>query len=401
MKRRPDIRVGEKNFAMPGDTPPEEMPPHQLGSPDVPDDTTPEEQEANPEEYGSPAELFRSPQAPDFPDPRVPVEGRYRPHGKPFGFALAHGESGASIWWGVLLTTITIVNVTKVDGNIVIAGQPAIPTTTVTEPDNLDTNKLLQTHLGWYGNVYGYWEADDSGAITLFDVRGPDEPEGEDISQLNPDLSRDTPAGKYYVLIGTVEEDAPVNQVISGDIPWFVTILRGEGQTGSSASVGSGVSSSTSVPGSSSAAGSSKSTCIVHSSKHPTGCAALFLPEMPREGVFFDTLTVHLKRRITKAQIDPHFVEVCEQGMFSCIGYSVDGATYGLDVSIDNAGLVTIRRPWFSRPANATILIHAIRRGFGQPKNNSPFNQRRMPARTYRQLIQCEEFINSAYERHE
>lgn len=245
--------------------------------------------------------------------------------GKPHAFALAHGEGGASIWHGCLLSSRTIVTVTKDSEKLKTISQAPVPTVEYIPADNLDPDLRFQTHLGFYGNVYAKWDADDSGAIMAFEIVGPDEPAGIDIGELDTDLNRSPMAGTYYILIGTVLEDAPVDQKVSSDIPWFVTIIKGEKKDGSSdSSSGSQVSISFSSGGSdgsgsggsggSSSSGSSKSTCIVPSSKHKEGFAALFLPEMPREAVFLDTLTVFLARRITVAKIDPHFVEVCEPG---------------------------------------------------------------------------------------
>jgi uncharacterized membrane protein YgcG len=335
-----------------------------------------------------------------------------RQEGKPFAFALAHGINGASIWHGCLLKTCTIVRVRKDGENIVIASQDAIHTVEYIPADNLDENKLLQTHLGWYGNVYGYWEGNDSGEVTVFNIQGPDEPDGEDISELKPDLSRDTPAGKYYVLIGTVEENAPVDQKISSDIPWFVTILRGpntgSSSSGSSASVSSGSgpgSGSGSTPGSggstpgSGGSGSSKSTCIVPCSFHSEKFAALFLPEMPREGVFLDTMEIHLGKRVTVDWIDPEFVEVCEPFTFSVVGWSC-GRPIPLGIEVDH-DKITITRPWWSKKTTATVMIHAIRKGFLHQTSASPYHHRRLPQRNLTQFVANEAFINSAYPSHD
>ena len=351
---------------------------------------------------------------PPQPQPPPPQPGRgmvKEEVKKPFAFALDQGVNGASIWHGCLLKTCTIVRVRKDGENIVIASQDAIPTTDYIPADNLVGDVWLQTQLGWYGNVYGYWEANDSGEVTSFLIQGPDEPDGEDISELKPDMTRDTPAGKYYVLIGTVEENAPVDQKISSDIPWFVTILRGpdagSSSSGSSASVSSGSTpgSSGSTPGSggstpgSGGSGSSKSTCIVPCSFHPQKFAALFLPEMPREGVFLDTMEIYLENRVTVDWIDPEFVEVCEPFTFSVVGWSC-GRPIALGIEVDH-DKITITRPWWSRKTKATVMIHAIRKGFLHAASASRYHRRRLPQRNLTQFEANEAFINSAYPSHD
>jgi hypothetical protein len=341
--------------------------------------------------------------------------GRNNPRtGKPFPFALAHGIAGASIWHGCLLSSRTLVYVTKDTEKLKTISQAPVPKLEYIPADNLDTDLRLQTHLGFYGNVYAKWEANDSGAIMSFEIVGPDEPAGIDIGELDTDLNRSPVAGTYYILIGTVLEDAPVDQKISSDIPWFVTIIKGA-QGGSSSSSGGGGGSQVSISfssagsgasggsgaGSGSGSGSSKSTCIVPSSKHKEGFAALFLPEMPREAVFLDTLSVFLHHRYTLVEIDPHFVEVCEPGTFKCVGSSVEGQCYAVSVEISRGGMCEIRRPWFSRAAKVNLFLYAIRKGFLHPSSASPYHQRRMPARNEKQFHQCESFIQSAYDAHE
>lgn len=334
--------------------------------------------------------------------PGVDYDPRRALPSKPFAFALAHGEEGASIWHGSLLSCRTIIPVKKSGEDIVIAGQAPIPTTEYIPADNLDTDLRLQTHLGWYGNVYGYWEADDYGTVSLFDIRGPDEPAGEDISTLNPDLTRTTPAGKYYVLIGNVEDDSPVVQNISSDIPWFVTILRGESSGSSSGSVtissfspsnSSGASSSAlsgssagSGSGSGSGGSSSKSTCIVPATWMPTRFTALFTMESP-EVVFRDSFRdLPIRDRISRFRLDHRFIEVCAPGTIRALAVTSDRPCR-LGVSIDG-GEVVIERPWFSRDVIAQVEIEGIRNGFVGM---------RFPARDKEQFEANERTLNAAY----
>jgi hypothetical protein len=122
-----------------------------------------------------------------IPDEEAPTQQPNHPartEGKPFAFGLAHGIGGAQVWYGQLISLSDMV-----------AHAPA----------NLNTNRRLTTHLGWFGNVYLYWE-EAGGTVTLCDVRGPDEP--------------DSGGGKYWVLIGAVPRSGPVDQKVSSDVCW-------------------------------------------------------------------------------------------------------------------------------------------------------------------------------------
>lgn len=175
-----------------------------------------------------------------------------------------------------------------------------------------------------------------------------------------------------------------------------------------SSSSSSDLSSSSSMPSSSSGSssgysssgsagsGSSKSTCIVPCTFHEQGHTALFLPEMPREGVFLDAMMVELTGRVTRTKLDPEFCEVCEPGTFHCVGVSA-AKPVALGVKVGGQGALEIRRPWFSRVSRAWVLIYAIRKGFGDREACSPFLRRRLPARDGEQFEACEQFINSAY----
>lgn len=163
-----------------------------------------------------------------------------RPWAKPHAFALAHGEGGASIWFGQLLVSVTKIFFMEVEfpdvgSGVVVnsfAGQSEIPTVTPVVPENLEEDHLLQTHLGWYGDVYLYWEVDETGAVTLCDVRGPAAPTEDPIGALDSSLTRDPETGKYFVKLGTVDENSPVDQLISSDVTWAVTIAYPSGGGG-------------------------------------------------------------------------------------------------------------------------------------------------------------------------
>lgn len=316
------------------------------------------------------------------------VQANHRPSGKPFAFALAHGESGASIWWGQLAACVCTITVTKQDGKITTITQDPIPKTTFHAPSNLDPDTRLQTHLGWYGDVYLQWNANESGEITSVEVVGPDEPEGEDIGELDSELNRSVTEGTYYVKIGTVNEGDPVEQKVSSDVPWFVTIIKGSSGSSSGSEGSSGGSSGGSSTSSEGSLGSDKSTAIVPASFYSTGYAALFTLEAP-DVRFEDVVTITPKRKMFTYRIDKRFVEVCEKGTLSVVsacpsspalvGASVDGE----DVNIE---IVTRKR----LPATLTLKISGIRRGF---------RTMRFPSRTEDQFLANERFLNSAYPR--
>jgi hypothetical protein len=134
-------------------------------------------------------------------------------------------------------------------------------------------------------------------------------------------------------------------------------------------------------------------------SYHPEEFTALFLPEMPREGVFLDTMEIHLARRSTVDFIDPHFVEVCEPGTFSIVGFSCE-RPIPLGFRVEGSRII-VTRPWWSRRTKVVVMIHAIRKGFLHQKSASPYHLRRLPQRNRVQFEANERFINSAYPSHD
>lgn len=167
-----------------------------------------------------------------------------------FAFQLLHGDGGAQIYWGCLVKTVCLIDTEPIDDGVAnvnfgISGQPAISGPETIEPNNLDTDHQLSTHLGWWGNVYLYWECDYDGEVTYCDIRGPGEPTGDEIPALEktgtyPDTAL-TRTGdgtaSYFILLGTVPSSGPVNQIISSDVYWYITIVReASGATGSSSS---------------------------------------------------------------------------------------------------------------------------------------------------------------------
>ena len=302
---------------------------------------------------------------PLVPDKQKPIEPRYRPHGKPFAFALAHGENGASIWWGVLVTSITTaafkrltIDGTKVNG---LATQPPITNIQVHEAASLEADKLRQTHLGWYGDVYAQWDCDEEGAVTNFDIVGPGAPSGVDIGELDETLTRTVTSGTYYIKIGTVDAGSPVDQVVSSDIYWSATIFRGDDSSGPS-DESSGDSSGSSTP--SSSLGLSKDSGIVPSEISRLGFLKWFAMEAT-DVRFEDTLTdLKVRGKTSTYRIDPRVIEGVHNETIRVIGWSAD-THHGVGFEVKPPFVHIHANPdKRRRPKIVQLRITAIRRGF-------------------------------------
>jgi hypothetical protein len=311
--------------------------------------------------------------------PAPPLEIHKRPHGKPFAFALAHGEGGASTWFGQLLACVTLIDFERreVAGELinVLSQQPPIPGINPVAPENLDTAHRLQTHLGWYGDVYIYWEANEDGEITLCDVRGPDEPEGEDISLLPETLVRVDPTGAYFIKLGTVDENSPVDQLVSSDVPWMVTICRGMEEPSSGSSGSSAPSEESSAPSEESSAPSgaesSKDSAIVLDRTSKTGLTRWYTYEEP-EVRFGDRMVstnrIELRRRVARLPIDYRVQAMCEKN-FEVDGWSADTpCPLGFAVKDGYVEVTSPARPvaalFGGRPNRVVVHLTATRRGF-------------------------------------
>ena len=357
---------------------------------------------------------------------------------KPHAFSLGRGSDGATIYFGQLLSSVTIVRFERLemlDGQMVnsLTGQDEIPGITQTDPENLDTGhgRLRATKLDWWGDVYLYWEADpESGEITLCDVRGPDAPEGIPIRELDIELSRDGDssggvaesiggvaessdgveessgsgaenggsgaANSYYVLLGNVPEDGQIEQHVSSDVTWAVTLIPEEMESSSSESSSSSSesSSSSSSPSSSassnasSESGSDKSSAIVPASWSKYGYTALLTLEAPDvrfEDVFQD---LSVSGRETRHRIDFRFLSVIEPDTLRVVGL-VGNRPYSVGAEIDGEHLVihalTDKR---RRPTLVNAKVSAIRKGF---------KGMRFPLRDREQFLANERHLNSAY----
>ena len=158
---------------------------------------------------------------------------------KPFSFALDTGVGGARCYFGQLTTSVTILKFIRhtVEGGHVnvLDTQPPAPKVTTHNPFadfDVDPRQLKAIDLGWWGDVYLYWEVDTvSGDITACDVRGADgEPDSVPIPELDDQLHRPDPTtGKYWVKIGSVSNSGDIVQELSSDITWAITLVPAVG----------------------------------------------------------------------------------------------------------------------------------------------------------------------------
>jgi len=317
---------------------------------------------------------------------------------KPFAFALGHGEDGATIYYGCLLASITTIRVKRENGKNYFLSQDPISTTSYIPANNLPDVRE-KTELGWWGNVYAYWEADENGNIYLFDIRGPDLPAGQDISELNEDLTRAIGYGRYYVLIGTVLEEDRVIQHISSDIPWFVTILSGPDGSSSSSGLSSGSlpseGSDTTSDGSQPSEGESEksSNAIVAAPWTKGKHVALATVESNQVLFEFVVRDIPIRGSTTIVRIDPRFLYVCEPGSMCVASAPCGDLPYPVGASVNGGALILnsySRKD--RRPSRVNVRLTGIRKGF---RNWD------MPNRTAKQKAQSEEARRREYDRND
>lgn len=323
---------------------------------------------------------------------------------KPFAFALGKWKDGATIYFGQLLSTVSILRYKriKVAGEWVnsLAAQDAIKGVTATLPDNLDTtdSKLKPTKLDWFGDVYLYWEADSAtGEISLCDIRGPSQPSGSDIKELDDELSRGSGSdgeGAYYVKIGAVDEDDGVtDQLISSDVTWSITLVpEGDSSSGDSSGSSSGDSSGSSSGGSGGGSESEKSSNAIVEGPWTEG-KFVALATLESNQVLFEFIVrdIRLRGPVTKVKIDPRFLYVCEPDSL-CVAASPCGdGPYAVGASVKGeiltlTGLVRADR----RPKVVNVRLTGTRKGFKDWD---------MPSRSAKQKQQSEEARRREYDR--
>lgn len=281
--------------------------------------------------------------------------------GKPFAFALGKADDGATIWWGMLAAKIQIINFTREDGFLTSVTQPPIYKTDFYPVSGIDTDTTKPTALGFWGDVYVYWEADESGFISVVEIRGPDAPDGEEIGEMEADFSREVTSGKYFVKIGTVPKTGDIDQQISSDIPWFATVVKGTDTNGSDVTPSDG---STPGSGASSGIGSSKDTAVVLG---PNGTMVKWYAMEASEVLFFDFQEFQVGHGTTRIEIDPVVLFGIEKGTARAWGSPDVG---NVNVVIEGDHIVV--RPRFSkrhRQQTVQVMLKGVRRGFKDIRN--------------------------------
>ena len=285
--------------------------------------------------------------------------------GKPFAFALGKADDGATIWWGMLAAKLQILNFTREDGFLTSVTQPPILKTDFYPVSGIDADTTKPTHLGFWGDVYVYWEADDSGTISIVEIRGPEAPDGEDIGELEPDLTREITSGKYFVKIGTVPENGDIDQQISSDIPWFVTIAKGTDTSGSDSTPSEESNPSSAVSSAvSSGIGSSKDTAVVLG---PNGTKVKWYAMESSEVLFFDFQEFQVGHGTTRVEIDPVVLFGIEKETARAWGSPDVG---NVNVTVEGDHIVV--RPRFSkrhRQQAVQVMLKGVRRGFKDIRN--------------------------------
>jgi hypothetical protein len=129
-------------------------------------------------------------------------------------------------------------------------------------------------------------------------------------------------------------------------------------------SVGSDEDSSIGSDGGSSGGsdgGSDKSTAIVPASWSKHGYTALFTEEAP-DVRFHDVMQVKITGRVTWAEMDPRYVEVCAEGAIWVQGVAAD-RPFPVGVRVCG-GEIRIECGRWRRPGEVTVSLTGIRKGF-------------------------------------
>jgi hypothetical protein len=314
-----------------------------------------------------------------------------KPPDRPAGFTLAAvrtvagGSWEAAIWKGSLLSLVSVIVFERrtVDGediNVLVGQNKITKHEALIAPVAAVEDKPYK--LNWTGDVYAQWACAVDGTVTDFEITGPGEPVGVDISELNEDLERETEEGLFYVKIGSVDALGNIIQKVTGTIHWAVTVCRGESSTSS----GSSSPGSSSGSGGSKDSGSSKDTAIVPATYHSTGYAAWFVVEAP-EVRFEDVLTVLIKSEKTFVKLDHRFMEGVEQGTVQVVSACPSSpAMVGAVVKGDLLELSIRTMEEDLLPGSVVVKLTAIRRGF---------RGLRLPARTEVQFHANEAFIQN------
>lgn len=325
----------------------------------------------------APTTQFETPQDTSPRDTHQTFGNSSKPY-KPFPFALRRDEDGFRVYKGSLISQ---VNRMQFDSSGRYVSQVGLAEPTVVEVTNIEVQADYETEaFDWSGAVYLYWETDSKGVVNLCEIRGPDEPDVQELP-----LTDGATKGKFFVKIGTVPANGEIVQDIGSDVYWHGAFIDNQ----SSSSSGSGGSGSSGASGGGSVSGSDKSTAIVPMPWHPKGYGALFTMESNEVLFEFVMRGIPILGRETIVRIDSRFLHVCEEGSIIVAGTPVGPEPYPVGASVSgNVLKLTAYARKDRRPSKVNLKLTGVRRGF------HGFN---MPERSQTQFEANEQFLNSAY----
>jgi len=103
---------------------------------------------------------------------------------------------------------------------------------------------------------------------------------------------------------------------------------------------------------------------------------------------FDDILVANVKQRESRVNIDPRFIEVCAPGTIEVVSLVCDKPVVAGARVEGPEVVITFDKKNARNDVRVTMRLSGIRRGFVG---------KRFPARTRRQFLANEQFINSAY----
>lgn len=314
-----------------------------------------------------PSAQFRASQNVSPTDTHQTFGNSQKPY-KPFPFALRRDGSGFRVYKGSLISQI---NRMQFDSSGRYVSQVGLAEPEVIEVANIQVGADYETEeFNWSGDVYLYWETDSKGKVNLCEIRGPGEPNVQELP-----LTDGATKGQFFVKIGSVPANGEIVQDIGSDVYWHGAFADNQ----SSSSSGSAGSQS----------GSDKSTAIVPMPWHPKGYGALFTMESNEVLFEFVMRNIPILGRETIVRIDSRFLYVCEPDSIVVAGAPVGPEPYPVGASVaGNVLKLTAYARKDRRPSKVNLTLTGIRRGF---------SSHNMPERSQIQFEANEKFLNSAY----
>jgi len=315
---------------------------------------------------------------------------------KNFPFALSpYPEDSIGIEFGTLIAQAN--NLIFEDGEYTDQTGVDDPQVFIPEPflDLEEGRRFKRVILPWRGAVYLYWETDDTGNVTLCDLRPADQVQSVPLP-LDPDAGETV--GKFNVKIGYVppvgdKEVLQTEQDISADFYWIISLAIEESSSSSSSSDsdGGGGDPDPSDSGDSDDSGSDKSTAIVPMDWHEKGYGALFTMESNEVLFEFVLRDLDISGRKTVHSIDNRFLKVCDPDTLVVAGAPCGDKAGSVGAVVDGSDLILSSSAIpFLRPNKVTLKLTGVRKGFSHMD---------MPERSRAQFVANEKFINSAYPR--